>query len=449
MNQQDGCVALAERDVAQSLVEIAERHVRDGRLDEAEAMNREAIAHDPSHHIAHNNLGNILRHTGRLPEALRHFARAFELNPADAVVAHNLAMVLAEQFRFAEAVPFHRAAAALSPASADVRSALGFSLAQLAAYDEAELHYREALKIDPLHFHARINLGLACVEQGKPAQALEQARFLAFAETMVGFPHKAYGILLARAGRAESARACFERHLASHPADADEIAMLLATVGGALPARATNRQIFDLYAMQAERWDNGAAGGGGYQGHRLVAAVLAELNADRVDAAIDAGCGTGLVGELLRPRIRHLVGVDMSEPMLAQARQKRIYDSLHCGDLLEFLAAHPQGCDAIVSAATLIHFGELAPVFTAVARALRPQGLFVFTVFPNDDDPSAVAMGTLNGQAQGGCFRHGADYITRTAAACGLAVALDRREVHEYARKAAVPGLVVALRKAA
>src|SRR5260221_8130709 len=99
---------------------------------------------------------------------------------------------------------------------------------------------------------------------------------------MVGFPHKAYGILLARAGRPESAKDCFERHLLSHPDDADEIAMLFGAVGGALPARATERQIADLYAMQADRWDKGAAGAGGYQGHRLVAAVLAGLNAGPV-----------------------------------------------------------------------------------------------------------------------------------------------------------------------
>ena len=51
--------------------------------------------------------------------------------------------------------------------------------------------------------------------------------------------------------------------------------MLLATVGGDLPARATERQLSGLYAMQAERWDKGAAGGGGYQGHRLVAEAQA------------------------------------------------------------------------------------------------------------------------------------------------------------------------------
>ena len=161
---------------------------------------------------------------------------------------------------------------------------------------------------------------------------------------------------------------------------------------------------------------------------------------------VDAGCGTGLVGELLRAETRHLIGVDMSEPMLAQARLKNVYDELHPLDLIEYMNSHPRSCDVVVSAATLIHFGDLNAVFEAVARCLRTGGLFVFTAFPNDDDPGAVAIGTLNGLAQGGCFRHGADYIARIAAKHGLGIELLRRETHEYARKAPIPGLVVALR---
>jgi predicted TPR repeat methyltransferase len=176
---------------------------------------------------------------------------------------------------------------------------------------------------------------------------------------------------------------------------------------------------------------------------------VARLNEGHSATVLDAGCGTGLVGELLRPQVRHLVGVDMSEPMLAQARQKNVYDSLHRGDLMEYMINNPRSCDVVVSAATLIHFGKLDAAFQAVALCLRPRGLLAFTVFPNDDEPSAVAVGTLNGLAQNACFRHGKDYIARTAAACGLTVELLSREVHEYAPKAAVPGLLVALRLAA
>jgi SAM-dependent methyltransferase len=125
----------------------------------------------------------------------------------------------------------------------------------------------------------------------------------------------------------------------------------------------------------------------------------------------------------------HLIGVDMSEPMLAQARQKNVYNELHRDNPVEYLAGHPRSCDVLVSAATLIHFGDLDAVFEAAAKCLRAGGLFVLTAFPNDDDPGAVAIGTLNGLAQGGCFRHGQDYIVRLAAKHGYEVALLSREV--------------------
>jgi predicted TPR repeat methyltransferase len=438
--------ALAKSKDPQGLVQIADLDMRCGRLDKAEENNRLAIALDPNCYVAHNNLGNILRHTGRIAESIRHFSLAFQLNPNDAVIALNLAMGLGAQHRFGQAVPFFRHAIALNPSNAEARSTIAYALTQLKEYDEAELHYLEALKLDPRHFGARVCLGLAFADQGKIAQALEQAEILVQFENATGFPHKTFGILLARTGCADRAKACFEKHLSSHPGDADETAMLLATVGGPLPPRATDLQISQLYTSRADGWDRGAAESGGYQGHQLIAAALARLNARNPDTILDAGCGTGLVGELLRPEVRRLIGVDMSEPMLAQARRKNIYDSLHRGDLVEYMINHPRSCDIVVSAATIIHFGKLDSVFQAAALCLRPRGLFVFTVFPNDDDPSVVAIGTLNGLAEGGCFRHGSDYIVRTAAECGLTVELLSREVHEYARKAAVPGLIVALR---
>jgi len=438
--------ALARRKDPLSLVCIADVHMRAGRLKRAEEMNRAAIALDPECSEAHNNLGNILRHTGRTTEAVGHFSLAFRINPNVALVAYNLAMALSELHRFSEALPFHRRAAALDAANADAHSTLAFSLVQLAEYAEAERCYLQALQIDPLHFAARVNLGLALLEQQRIAHALEQAQILAQADSAPGFPHKSFGILLARLGCAERARICFERHLAGHPHESDEIAMLMAAVGGTLPMRATDQQIVHLYDLsRAGGWDRNSASENGYRGHKLVAAALTECEPHSVDTILDAGCGTGLVGAQLRPYAKRLIGVDMSDAMLAQARQKHLYDELQCGDLLSYMAEHPACCEAIASAATLVHFGELNTIFAAARRCLRPGGLFVFTVFPNDDDEDSVAIGTLNGLAQGGCFRHGARYIERTAAGCGLSVQLMRREVHEYARKAAVPGIVVAL----
>jgi predicted TPR repeat methyltransferase len=428
------------------LATLAERHRMDGRFGDAEQKYREAIALDPGYVEAHNNLGNLLQASGRMAEATAHLVQAFRINPQDATVAFNVGVMLGAQHMFKEAVDFFRAAIALNPSFADAQAGLAYYLTQLAQYDEAEQHYLEALKINPMHWQARADFGLALLDQGKIVQAFEQAEILARAETAPDFPHKNFGILLARAGCPDGARLCFENHLARVPADADKVVMLLASVGGALPDRASDQQIAQLYAPRAHRWDV-AAGNTGYQGHRLVAAALDELGAISVDLIVDAGCGTGLVGELVRSRAKRLVGVDMSDAMLAQARQKNVYDALICGDLLDHLSRHERGCDIITSAATLIHFGDLDPVFAAAARCLRASGLFAFTLFPNDDDPEAVAIGTLDGLAQGGCFRHGDGYVARTAARHGLSIALLRRDVHEFTRNAPVPGTIAVLRR--
>jgi predicted TPR repeat methyltransferase len=428
------------------LAGLAAFYQRNGRFDEAKQKYREAIALNPASVEAHNNLGLLLQESGHAAEATAQFARAFKIAPANARIAFNFARALAAQNRYQESATLFREAISLDALEGDAHFGLALCLAQLGQHHEAERNYLNGLQVDPSNWQARASLGIALVDQGKIVDAFAQAEILArAAETATGFPHKSFGILLTRAGCPDGARVCFETHLSLNPADKDEIAMLLAAVGGPLPDRASDRQVEQLYASRAAEWDQGT-GPTGYQGHRLVVAAIDELHPGRVDTIIDAGCGTGLVGELIRAKAHHLTGVDMSQPMLALARQKNVYDKLHGGDLLEYLIGRPRNCDIIASAATLIHFGDLDPVFDAAAKCLRPGGLFAFTLFPNDDDPDGVTIGALNGFAQGGCFRHGSRYVTRTAAKHGFSVETLRRDVHEYVSKSPISGLVVVLR---
>ena len=358
----------------------------------------------------------------------------------------SLAATLSARKQFREAVPLYRQAVALKPGFPIAHFGLAGDLAQLGAYDEAEVHFRKALEIDPLFWQARIDLAIALVDQGKIVESLEQAQILSRAEAASDFPHKAFGILLARAGCPDGAKVCFEAHLARNPDAAEEMSLLLAAVGCALPPRTPEAQVVRLYAECAERWDAGSTGPTGYRGHRLVADAVDQLHPGPVDAIIDAGCGTGLVGELLRGKARHLAGIDMSEAMLVQARAKKVYDELRCADLVEYLGRHANACDIITSAATLIHFGDLNSVFAAAASCLKSNGLFAFTVFPNDEDPDAVAAGTLDGLAQGGCFRHGSGYIARMGEQHGFRIELSRREPHEFRRGSPILASVLVLR---
>ncbi|MET0968178.1 MAG: tetratricopeptide repeat protein, partial [Tardiphaga sp.] len=287
--------AMAKSKDPQNMARAALLHKQGGQLNKAEQKYREAIVRDPGCYEAHNNLGNLLHESGRIVEATRHFALAFQINPKDAKVAFNLAVGLSAQNHFKHAIPVYLEAIKLDPGYADAQSGLAFTLTQLAEYGAAEHHFAEALKINPLHFEARVNLALALVDQGKVVEAFDHAQILSRAETATGFPHKSFGILLARAGCPDGAKLCFENHLARNPGDRDETAMLLASVGGALPSRATEQQLFKLYTSRADGWDSGAAEEAGYQGHRLVAAALQQLNPHHLDTVVDAGCGTGLV----------------------------------------------------------------------------------------------------------------------------------------------------------
>ena len=132
--------------------------------------------------------------------------------------------------------------------------------------------------------------------------------------------------------------------------------------------------------------------------------------------------------------------------MLERARAKGLYQDLQHGDLVTLTKQQVETCDAVTCAATLIHFGDLRPAFAAVASSLRDQGLFVLTLFPNENEDD-VAVNAADGWIQGGCFKHGRNYVTRLAEATGFVVETIESSIHEYRKQEPVMGLVVALRR--
>ena len=57
----------------------------------------------------------------------------------------------------------------------------------------------------------------------------------------------------------------------------------------------------------------------------------------RLFDVLDAGCGTGLCGPLLRTRAKRMTGVDLSPKMIEWAAERGIYDRLAAEELTTFL----------------------------------------------------------------------------------------------------------------
>jgi predicted TPR repeat methyltransferase len=142
--------------------------------------------------------------------------------------------------------------------------------------------------------------------------------------------------------------------------------------------RAYVARLFDDYAW---RFDKHLIKNLGYRAPALITEALSAVAPSRRFAsALDLGCGTGFMGEALRGRVDHLVGVDLSAAMIAKARERGVYDRLVVDDALAMFEREPQASfDLIAAADALVYIGDLAPLFAAVARALAADGLFAFS----------------------------------------------------------------------
>jgi predicted TPR repeat methyltransferase len=75
-----------------------------------------------------------------------------------------------------------------------------------------------------------------------------------------------------------------------------------------------------------------------------------------------------------------LAGVDLSPKMLEQARRKLVYDLLECEEVTAYLGRSTKCFDLIVAADLMIYFGDLAKLFQVVSSALKPDGIFAFSM---------------------------------------------------------------------
>ena len=317
------------------------------RVAEAETLIRKAVELSPDYPDAHNNLGNVLQQQGRVEEAAGAYERALALNPELADAHNNLGNTLARQKRYEDAAACYQRAVALRPDMADAHVNLAKAYEALERVPEALTEYRTAVTLRPYHFDTYRRLG---------------ALF--------------YGW-----NRIDEAAAVYRKWLSLEPESPVARHLLSACTGHEVPVRASDDTVRTMFKAFAESFDEVLARLE-YRAPALVAQAAAEVMGPpeaRLEI-LDAGCGTGLCGEHYKPFARRLVGVDLSLEMLQKAAVRKLYDDLILGELTAFVGAVAAAWDVVISADTLVYFGDLAPVMAAARRGLRPGGHLVFTV---------------------------------------------------------------------
>src|SRR3954451_21543987 len=139
-------------------------------------------------------------------------------------------------------------------------------------------------------------------------------------------------------GEFGKAASILEEWLEEEPENPIARHMLAACTGRDVPDRASNGFIettFDSFASSFEAKLERLS----YRAPALIAAMLRDSGIEQARCfdVLDAGCGTGLCGPMIAPFARRLIGVDLSQGMLAHAKEKNVYDGLTKSELPQYL----------------------------------------------------------------------------------------------------------------
>lgn len=357
-----------------------------GRSQEAVASYDRALLLKPDYAMACNNRGNALRSLRQLEQALASYDQALQITPAYPEALLNRGLLLQELAEHESALPDFDDALALRKNYTEALFARAVSLQYLHAHEEALQDYDHLLQLHPAHSEAWCNRGMLLQKMQQYEAALHSIDQALAHKADFAKAHQQRGHCLRLLQRNEEAITAYQNALA-HGANAEQIHYALAALGtGDTPATAPPGYVAELFDQYADHFDRHLLDVLGYAVPDLLAAAIERHRSTGTCHSLDLGCGTGLCAPLLRPYSSRLVGVDLSEKMLAKARQTELYDSLHCADIARFLlTTTPAKHDLVVAADVFVYIGDLQQVFAGVNRVLRHGGLFAFSAEAGDN----------------------------------------------------------------
>lgn len=379
-----------------------------GQLDQAEALYQEILRSNPQHFHALQLLATIAGQRKNSAAALELFDQALRIDPHHALSLYNRGVALQDLKRPAEALESCDLALRIKPDYPQALNQRGIALHELKRLDEALQSYDLALRIAPDHVQPHFNRGVVLHALKRLDEALQS-----YDRALVIEPdHKDAlvnrGHALLELKRPQEAIAALRLAL-ENGGDPEQIGYTLAALGAATVPAATPRQFVTRHFDQfASTFDQHLIGTLKYQTPALLSKEISQWVAAGNLDILDLGCGTGLLGALLKPLARRLTGVDLSPNMLGMARQLQVYDELICGELTEFLQTQSGNLDLVAAADVFVYIGDLSPVFAGARQALRAGGLFGFAVEASDAG-DFVLRPTLR-------YAHSAAYLRKLAA---------------------------------
>lgn len=192
-----------------------------------------------------------------------------------------------------------------------------------------------------------------------------------------------HALALEKAGRRDEAVAAWHKVLQIDPADHGGAAIRLAALGAAPPPkRMPDAYVETLFDQHAMAFDDILVDQLGYAVPLMLAAALREQAPGPHERGLDLGCGTGLTGAALDGMVKTMIGLDISEEMVALAEERDCYDGLYVAeaeDFLESIGDEEAPFDLIVATDVLPYIGDVSRLFAGMAAKAANRAVIGFS----------------------------------------------------------------------
>ncbi len=412
--QQPDDIPVHEVSVPEAL-ELAKGLQRRNQLAEAEEIYLAVLSQLPTEGNALNFLGVLRHQQGRNEEALGLIALAIDNLPGVAGPWLNLANVLLESGYYDDAAKALQQVIELEPDLVLAYNNLGVLHTRQERWELAEQCFKQAIERDPKIDYLHFNLANLCFKTGRFRESSEHGMRSLGLEPGNSAARGLLSLALFHAGENERAIKNLQEWAEDEPDDPRPRHHLAAAGVGETPARASDgyvEKVFDSFAASFDAKLESL----GYRAPSLVCDALVAMGSrlPRGGVILDAGCGTGLCGPMLRPLGSRLEGVDLSSGMLARAQLRGGYDELHHAEMTDFMRRSPDRFDIVACADALIYFGDLDELMAALAQAMRAGAVFAASTEVLADDEGDYSL-ALHGR-----YSHSAAYLRRTLPRHGL-----------------------------
>ena len=345
---------------------------------------------DPNDQYIYVNLGTALGEIGQAALSAAQYRKAIDVNEENVDAHYFLGLTLQDMGRNREAADAYASAASLDRMHWESMSNLAAVLLDLFDYSGSVAAFSEAIVIleqreveptnapyDPFPILSQLYYRRGMALSGGPSGANQGGTGVEQAQTQeLGGKGVDCG---------EMAKFSFSKAVAYDERNEAAKHMLAALTADATMERASNSYVKGLFDDYAGNFEQSLVHELGYNGFQLLRTFVGEVLGEEnlgFGLVVDAGCGTGLVGNEFRAVSRTLVGMDLSKKIIDEAKMKRpgLYDRTYIGDIVEGIRAEGGKIDLVIAADSFIYFGDLLALFESIRDGLRIKGHIAFTL---------------------------------------------------------------------